>query len=199
MIAVMLCCGCFVSNASAGDNKTARGVMDEVIHQALTTLKDASLSTDAKREKFQQIAYANMNFEVMGKMSLGPNYRSLTPDQQAKFLVVFKQLIANTYGHLTDDYTDEQIKIANDRQEQRDDWTVVSHITGTKNGTPNSEIAEVDYRLRQTDGVWKVIDFTVDNVSMVQNYRSQFQSTMSSGGFDQLMKLLSDKIAPNAK
>lgn len=195
----LLMLGCLVPPLCAADAKSARGLMDDVIQQGLAVLKDKSLSTDARREKFEQIAYANMNFEVMGKMSLGASYRSLSADQQTKYQQTFKQLIANTYGHLIDDYTDEEIKISGDRQEQRDDWTVVSHITGTKNGAPNSEIAEVDYRLRRTDGQWKVIDFTVDNVSMVQNYRSQFQGIMSNGGIDQLLKLLSDKIAANTK
>ena len=141
----------------------------------------------------QQIAYANMNFDVIGRLSLGQNWRKLNADQQKEYQAEFKQLVAATYGHTTDSYTDEEVKLIGQRDEDRGDCTVTTVITGTKNGKPNSNIANVDYRLRKQDNAWKVIDFTVDGVSLVNNYRSQFQSVMSGGGPEQLLKMLHDK------
>jgi len=178
---------------------TARAVMEKVIHDGLSILRDPSLSADQKRVKVQQIAYDNMNFEVMGRLSLGRYYRQLTDAQKTQYQQEFKQLVTNTYGHTTDDYTDEDVKVTSDRQESDGDFTVQSHITGTKNGKAGQDIANVDYRLRKTDNQWKVIDFTIDGVSIVSNYRSQFQDIMNNGGIDQLLKMLHDKNAANAK
>jgi phospholipid transport system substrate-binding protein len=60
-------------------------------------------------------------------------------------------------------------------------------------------VAKVDYRLRKQDNQWKVIDFTIEDVSLVTNFRSQFQDTMSNGGIDQLLKLLHEKNTANGK
>lgn len=196
---------CGISTARAADQpaatppQTARAVTEKVIQNALAILRDKSLSTDQKRQKVQQIAYDNMNFEIMGKLSLGRPYHNLTDAQKTQYQKEFKELVTNTYGHTTDDYTDEDVKVTADRAEQDGEATVTTHITGTKDGKSGQDIATVDYRLHNTDGQWKVIDFTIDGVSIVSNYRSQFQETMSNGGIDQLLKQLHDKNVANAK
>jgi phospholipid transport system substrate-binding protein len=53
----------------------------------------------------------------------------------------------------------------------------------------------VDYRLRQRDGQWKIIDVIVERVSLVSNFRSQFQEIVSNGGPDRLITLLKEKNA----
>jgi len=201
----LACAICGISTARAADQpaaapaQSARAVTEKVIQSALAILRDKSLSTDEKRQKVQQIAYDNMSFEVMGKLSLGRYYRGLTDAQKAQYQKEFKELVTNTYGHTTDDYTDEDVKVTADRAEQDGDATVTTHITGTKDGKSGQDVATVDYRLRKTEGQWKVIDFTIDGVSIVNNYRSQFQDIMTSGGIEQLLKQLHDKNAANAK
>ena len=70
----------------------------------------------------------------------------------------------------------------------------MTKIIGTENGV-RKQVAEVDYRLRQGDNGWKIDDVIIDNVSLVANFRSQFQDVISNGGFDALMKLLRQKNA----
>lgn len=184
----------------AGDaSQTARVVMEKVVHDVLSILREQSSSAEQKREKVKQIAYDHLSFEVMGKLSLGKFYRPLSEAQKTEYQKEFKQLITNTYGHTTDEYTDEDVKVTGEQQEQDGDSTVVTHITGTKDGKSGQEIATVKYRLRKTGDEWKVIDFTIDGVSLVSNYRSQFQGIMNSGGIDQLLKMLHDKNSANGK
>ena len=57
----------------------------------------------------------------------------------------------------------------------------------------HSEDVVVDYRLRQRDGQWKIIDVVVEGVSLVSNFRSQFQDIVSNGGPDRLLTLLKEK------
>ena len=194
-----------VSAARAADQNdaapppTARQVMEQVTHDVLAILRDHSLSADEKREKVKQIAYQNINFEVMARLSLGRYWRGLTDAQKTQYQQEFKQLVTNTYGATTDSYTDEEVKVIGERHEQDGDCTVQTRITGTKDDKPNQEIAKADYRLRKQDDQWKVIDFTIDGVSLVANFRSQFQEVMSNGGIDQLLKLLHEKNAASAK
>lgn len=173
--------------------------MEKVVHDVLAILREPSLSADQKRQKVQQVAYENLSFEVMGRLSLGKFYRSINESQRSQYQQEFKQLITNTYGHTTDDYTNEDVKVTGEQQEQDGDTTVVTHITGTKDGKSGQDVATVKYRMRKTDSAWKVIDFTIDGVSLVANYRSQFQGIMNNGGIDQLLKTLHDKNAANGK
>ena len=204
-MAMLACAIGGVSAARAADQNdaapppTARQVMEQVTHDVLAILQDHSLSADQKREKVKQIAYQNINFEVMARLSLGRFWRGLTDAQRNDYQQEFKQLVTNTYGATTDSYTDEDVKVISDRQEQDGDFTVMTRITGTKDDKPDQEVAKVEYRLRQQDKQWKVIDFTIDGASIVANYRSQFQEVMSDGGIDQLLKLLREKNAAHEK
>jgi phospholipid transport system substrate-binding protein len=168
----------------ASTQPSARAVMEKVTVDVLAILRDHTLSADDKREKFRQIAYENINFDVMARLSLGRFLRTINDAQRTDYQEAFKQLI---------DYTDEDVKVYGDRQEQDGDCSVLTRITGTKDGKPNQEVAKVEYRLRKQDDQWKVIDITIDGASLVSNYRSQFQEIMSNGGIDQLLKQLHDK------
>jgi len=205
VLAMLACTISGVSAVRAADQNdapsppTARQVMDQVTHDVLAILRDHNLSVDEKREKVKQIAYQNMNFDVMARLSLGRFWRGLTDAQRTDYQQEFKQLVTNTYGATTDSYTDEDVKVISDRPEQDGDCTVTTRITGTKDDKPDQEVAKVDYRLRTQDKQWKVIDFTIDGVSLVANFRSQFQEVMANGGIDQLLKLLRDKNAAHEK
>ncbi len=131
----------------------------------------------------------------MVRLSLGRYYRELTDAQKTQYADAFRQHVTNTYRHTTDHYTDEDIKITGDRKEPDGDWTVLTQIIDTK----GNQVVKVDYRLRANNGQWKVIDLTIDGVSLVSNFRSQFQDIMNNGGFDKLLKLLREKNAANDK
>src|SRR6185436_4928392 len=95
-----------------------------------------------------------------------------------------------TYGRNVENYKNEKVTITGARQETGGDSTVKTKIL---RGGPGDIL--VDYRLRQRDGTWKIIDVIIEGVSLVSNFRSQFQDILSSGGPDHLIALLKDKNA----
>jgi len=173
----------------------ARELTEKVIRDVLAVLRDPKNSVADRRDKVQQIAYDNLNFDVMARLSLGQYYRGLTDAQKSQYADAFKQHVTNTYRHTTDHYTDEDIKVTGDRKEAKEDWTVMTQIIDNK----GSQVVKVDYRLRLKDGAWKVIDLTIDGVSLVSNFRSQFQAIMNNGGIEKLLQLLREKNAANDK
>jgi len=179
---------------SAASQAAARAVIDTLSREVLGILRDATLERPQKRQKVTNLAYGSLDFETLSRLTLGQYWRGLTPAQQADFVQEYKKHLATTYGHTTDEYTDEDIAIAGERQETNGDATVLTRIIGTKDGT-RQEIAKVEYRLRQKEGAWKVIDVTIDGVSLMANFRAQFQEIMANGGIDRMMKLLRDKNA----
>jgi phospholipid transport system substrate-binding protein len=185
------------SSAAAPDPASPRAVIDSVVTQVLSILRDPKLSINERREKIKGIAYQNMDFETLSRLALGRYWRDLNAAQQTQFVEEFKKHLSNTYGHTFDNYHNEDVKVTGDRQESpppaTPDWTVLTHIVGDKN-VVRQELAKVAFRMRRKEE-WKIIDVTVDGVSLVANFRAQFTAIMAKGGIDQLLKLLREKNA----
>ena len=173
---------------------SARGVVEKVIGDALVILRDPKLTMEERAQKVRAIAEKTMDFQTLSRLALGQYWRSLTPAQQTQFVEEFRKHVAATYGHTTDEYNNEDIIVASDQKESDGDYTVRTRIMGDKDGR-KQEIAKVDYRLRQKDGGWFIIDVNIDGVSLMSNFRSQFQEIMTNGGYDKLIKLLREKNA----
>jgi phospholipid transport system substrate-binding protein len=174
--------------AAAGEPKEmVRKLTDEVI----AVLQQKGMSADAKREKIRQIVVNYVDFPTMSRLVLARHWNGLTEEQKKAFTEEFKQHLAVTYGKNVESYNNEKVQIIGDRDEGRGDWTVQTKILRPQGG---GDIL-VDYRLRQIDGQEKVIDMVIERVSLVSNYRSQFQDVMANGGIDRLLKLLREKNA----
>lgn len=165
-----------------------RDVVQRLADDVLAILKDRSLPSDVKRHRIEQVVYAGVDFDTLSRLVLARNWSRFTPDEQARFQEEFKQHLSVTYGKSVDSYRNEVIDITGDREEARGDWTVKTKIV---RGGPDDIV--VDYRLRQVDGRWKIIDFVVEGVSLVANFRSQFQDILASKSPRELIDLIHDK------
>jgi phospholipid transport system substrate-binding protein len=169
-----------------------RGVIDEVMREVLAIMRDPGLTTAQKETEVRAIADKRMDFETFSRLAMGRYWRELSETQRAEFVPAFREHVSATHWGLIDEYVDEEVNLTGDQQEERGDWTVQTLIIGTRDGR-RRELAKVDYRLRQKQGDWKVIDVTVDGVSLVANFRSQFNELMPNGGIERVMKLLREK------
>ena len=184
-LALSLCC-LVGSPVEATESPTT--VVRQTTDAVLAVLANQNLTTPEKHQQIEEIAYAHFDFPTLSRLVLGRNWKGLSPAQQAEFLGEFKQHLANTYGKGIDNYRNERIVIAGDRAEVDGDWIVKTKVVGSE-GTD----FEVDYRLRQTDGEWRAIDVIIEGVSLVANYRSQFQEIASNQGAAALIQLLHEK------
>jgi phospholipid transport system substrate-binding protein len=157
----------------------------------IAVLQEKNLSADAKREKIRGIVQGYVDFSTMSRLVLARNWASLSDSQKGEFVEEFKQHLSVVYGKNVESYNNEKVQITGDRDEGRGDWTVQTKIIRPQGG---ADIL-VDYRLRQIDGNWKVIDLIIERVSLVSNFRSQFQEVMANGGIEKLLQLLREKNA----
>jgi phospholipid transport system substrate-binding protein len=104
----------------------------------------------------------------------------------------FQRHLAATYGRRLDEYQNETVTILSDRREANGDWTVRSKIVRGADG--RNDIL-VDYRLREIAGQWKIIDFIIEQVSLVANFRAQFQDMVARGGPEHVLQVLREKTA----
>ena len=125
----------------------------------------------------------------MAKLVLARNLSRFSDAEQVQFQHEFRRHLSVTYGDSVDSYKNEEVVITGDREEARGDVTVKSKIARSGGG----DDILVDYRLRQANGDWKIIDFVVEGVSLVANFRSQFQDLLANQTPAQLIALIHEK------
>ena len=155
-------------------------------------LRDGQLAGDARRQKIEEIAYSHFDFERMSRLVLARNWRDLDDAQRSAFEAEFRKHLSLTYGRRLNSYTDEQIKIVEARKAGRSDVQVLTKVIG---GAAGPDGIAIDYRLRERDGNWLVIDVIVEGVSLIQNFRAQVQDIISTKGVSSLLEILREKNA----
>ena len=179
----------FAVGVSAVESPSA--TVQRLIDSVTGVLADKSLSVEQKRHKIEDFAYTHFNFDTVSKLVLARNWKDLSPQQQQDFITEFKRHLSVTYGKNIENYNNERAVVTGDREETRGDWTVKSKIV-----RPNAADVLVDYRLRKDpDGEWRIIDVIIEGVSMIANFRSQFQEIISNGGPVKLIEVLREKNA----
>jgi phospholipid transport system substrate-binding protein len=176
--------------ASAAESPTQ--VIDETANSVIAVLRDSALGTEQKREKIEAIVYEHVDFTTVSRLVLARNWRRLSAEQQEEFMREFRRHLSVTYGDNVDRYRDETVQILGEREEARGDRTVLTQVVGT------AETYSLNYRLRQREGSWRIIDIIIEGVSMVSNFRSQFQEILANGGPEKLLRLLREKNAQGA-
>jgi len=161
--------------------------------KAIKILKDPKLQPKEKKkeriERLKEIANPLFDYEEMARRSLGPHWRRRTPQEQQEFVKLFRDYLEKVYSDQVDLYAGEKVIYGRERVE--DDYAQVETAFVDTKG----EEVSVVYRLRRVGGKWKVYDAVVENVSVVNNYRSQFDRVISKYSFDELKRLLKEKAA----
>ena len=159
--------------------------------RALQALKDPKLlSKDKRKERIERVREAIepiFDFEEMAKRSLGPHWRRRTPAEQQEFVKLFQEFIETIYSDKIDLYEGEKILFGKEVVDQ-DFAQVDSSIVNNK-----GETISIVYKLRRADGKWKVYDAVVENISFINNYRSQFERVIKTSSYEDLVKRLKEK------
>jgi len=138
----------------------------------------------------------NVDFPRMTASAVGPAWRQATPDQQKRLIEEFKTLLVRTYAGALQQVSDQTISMKPLRANPDDKELVVrSEVKGS--GDP----IQLDYRLEKTPGQgggWKIFNLNVLGVWLVETYKSQFASEISSKGLDGLIATLAERNKTNA-
>jgi phospholipid transport system substrate-binding protein len=174
--------------ANAGvPTEQVRGTVDRV----LAILQDPKLKSKDKvnerRELLRRVIEARFDFTEMGKRSLGAEWRRLKPSQQEEFVELFTDLLRDAYVADIESYKGE--KVIYTRETEEDQFATVHTMIRSPEGTEYS----LEYRLRLIGKDWKAYDVVIENVSIVNNYRSQFARLINKSSYDGLIRALKDK------
>ena len=171
-------------------------VTDEVkavVDQVVSIVSDKELKKQKNEEKrraaLDKAIGGIFNYGEMAKLSLGTHWRERSPAERQEFVKLFKTLLENSYSGKIESYNNEKITYQKEAVEG-DDAVVKSKVV-----TAKREEFALEYRLKKDGGKWMVYDVVIEGVSLVANYRSQFNRIVRSEGYDALVKKLRDKSA----
>jgi phospholipid transport system substrate-binding protein len=195
-VVAVLALACQAAWAGSTDPQAAQHLVASTADQLLSMLKkegNTLLNNPARvRDVARQNLFPHIDFDSMSQLAVGKDWRSATPTQRDKFVAEFRQFLLRFYTGALMEYTRGN-KIPNDlmrflplRASENDKRVTVRSEVIQPGGPP----IPVNYRMHLKNGRWKVIDVTVEGVSMLANYRSTFSSELRKGGMDGLIKTL---------
>jgi phospholipid transport system substrate-binding protein len=158
----------------------------------LDVLRDPSLKTKSKSEvkqkKIWTIVDSIFDYKELSKRSLGRNWRRLNPDQQKEFVNLFRRLLGKAYMDRIMAYADEKVVFFKETFFSENKAEVKSKLITKSNEIP------MYYRLILENDSWKVYDVSIEGVSLVRNYRSQFKSILKDKAPSDLLQILRKKV-----
>lgn len=177
----------------AADEEAAQLVQRTATHM-LDTLKGQRAAVTANPKLINDLVNAQLvphfDFATITRQAVGRDWRKATPAQQQALTAGFRETLVRTYANALLKYSDEEIVYDQAKPGNREGTVVVPTVVRSSGGAPP---VPIDYRLHQQGGTWKVYDVIIDNVSLIANYRSQFQTTIGRSGIDGLIKELATK------
>ena len=181
----------------------AAGVPGDQVRQTtdklLAVLKDPQLKGESKknerRDKLKELIYQRFDFTEMAKRSLGSEWRRRSPEEQKEFVKLFTGLLEQAYLDQIESYSGEKIQYLKERED--DNYAQVDTKIIDKKGQEFS----VNYRLYNRNGDWKVYDVVIEDISLVNNYRSQFNRVLATSSYKELVNRMKGKTlsAPPAE
>lgn len=176
-----------VAPAAAAQSPTEQ--LRQTVYQVLQVLRDGSGDSEAKRQRILEIARTRFDFTAMSRRVLGPYWKEAGPDEQARFVELFTELLGRTYQTAIDEYAGESVEFTGESIRKERFAEVKTQVVGTGPAIP------IDYRMFLRDGQWWGYDFVVEGVSLVNNYRSSFQDIVRGRGMPALIQELESKLA----
>jgi phospholipid transport system substrate-binding protein len=177
---------------SESPTEAVRGTVTRVIN----ILEDQALKDPAKliprRRMLEEVIAGRFDYGEMSKRALAADWTPLTEVQRVEFVELFKRFLSDRYAEKIEGYSGEQVLYLSERIEGTY-AEVRTELRSSKVEIP------MDYRLFLKEGRWHTYDIIVDGVSLVKNYRSQFQKIIRESSYQELVKKLRERTLTGEK
>ncbi len=168
---------------------TVTNVVKKTVDEVVKIVSDKELKKypQKRRLALKKAIDVIFDYSEMSKRSLGRHWNERTPAEKKHFVELFATLLENSYADKIESYNNEKIEYI--KEEGDNSYSEVrSRIL-----TPSRDYFSLDYRLMNENGTWMVYDVVIEGVSLVSNYRSQFNNIISESGYGELLKKLENR------
>jgi len=184
VIATLLCAAL---SQAGGPTDQVRATVDKV----LVILRNAGPTSPNQKKDLEaqlaEIIYPRFDFGEMAKRSLGPQWGRRTEGEQREFVKLFTEFLGRAYIDRIESYSSQNVVYTREAEDQgyaEVDSTVVSD---------QQEKVSLNYKLHSIDKEWRVYDLVIEDISVVNNYRSQFNRVIARSSFEELLRMLKEK------
>jgi len=166
------------------------------VDRAVQVLNDPAnkgpAKVDQRRARVRKIADEIFDFGEMSKRSMGVHWQELAPGDRERFVRLFSDLLDRAYFEKIDSYNGEKVTYLPAKVDG-DQATVSTRVV-----TPRGSEIPVEYRMRQDGGRWLVYDVIIEGVSLVSNYRAQFDRIIRTASVGDLLKRMEAQVSGQA-
>jgi len=165
----------------------------QITDQVLKILEDPQFQAPARhaerQERLHKIAEQVFDWQEMARRALAVHWRERTPQEQQEFVRLFRDLIEGTYIN----------RLESAIQEKREIQYVGEQVDGSRATvktnvmTRRNQQVPIEYRLHKGDGRWLIYDVLVEGISLVNNYRSQFNRIITSSSYNDLVQKMKNR------
>ena len=193
LAALALVAALLLSAAPARAQEPPDVMVKRVAQDVLATIKADPLIQAGNEARIREVLEAkllpNFDFTRMTALAMGRNWRAATPEQQKRLTDEFRTLLVRTYSGALNQYRNETIDYKPLRMNAGDTEVTVRTLVQRASGAP----IQIDYGMEKKADAWKCYDVIVAGVSLVTNYRDEFNEQIKNGGVDGLIKTLADR------
>lgn len=167
--------------------------LESTVNNILAIVMDPAYPSSEQRpvlnQKIEKEVREIFDFYEFSMRTVGPTWRSFSPDQQQRFSSAFAELLIYTYLGKIDKYNGEKIVYTGDKSDPSGQRIEIQTLLAMKDG----KAIPVAYRMLPKNSSWFVYDVLVEGISLVKNYRTQFHDILSKNSSDELITRVQQK------
>ena len=186
----------FFAPVAAAQELGPEELVKQITADVMNAVKSDKQLAAGDREKALKLAeekiLPHVDFEEATRLAVGRAWREATPEQRKRLVDEFRAMLVRTYSNALGGYEGQEMKVLPSRVKPGEDEATVRNQFTRAGGKP----VPIDYQMRKTGSGWKIYDITVEGISLVLTYRSEFAQVVKQEGIDGLIKRLSQKNTP---
>ncbi len=188
-VALILVCPAAVTLAELPSESPTQAVR-ATIGEVFRILEDPKLKDPAmlmpRRRMLEQVIATHFDYTEMSKRALAAHWTALTETERVEFVELFKSFLSDRYAEKIEGYSGEQVHYLSERIE--------GHYAEVRTELRSSKVEiPMDYRLFLKEAQWHAYDIVVDGISLVKNYRSQFEKIVRTDSYQELVRRLRNR------
>ena len=188
---------CTIAFGSSGQiSETPTEAVRSTLTEVFRILQDETLKDPTKliprRQMLEEVIASHFDYREMSKRALAAHWVPLTTSERAEFVQLFRSFLSDRYAEKIESYSGQHVFYLSERIE----GTYAEVRTELRSG--KVEIP-MDYRLHVNDGTWQAYDLILDGISLVKNYRSQFDKIIRFDSYEELVRRLRDRTVDDKK
>jgi phospholipid transport system substrate-binding protein len=179
------------------DTKQAAAFLEDLQERAASRLGDTSVSDQEKEDHFRKLFNENFDVPAIGRFVIGRYWRGASDDDQKAFLAVFEDAMVQRFLPLLAENSSERFKIGTVTPDSRNENMA---LIDSRIDRPEGEPYRVSWRVRETDGDFKILDIIAEGVSMAITLRSEYGTVLKNNGgkLPPLTEALREKVNSGA-